>query len=154
MFKPKVPFDPFYIILQILAMQCSFYCAYTFFLLLFDYLFDLPFNDSQIHNCLLITFKYKYGLITSASYVLAFVLLGIAFSFIVGKSRNALDFISTTFIIHLIFISIHTKFPTSISWWIFSIFLIIASTIIAISISLSYEMQSINVDSAFIGSSV
>ena len=154
MFKPRIPFDPFFIIMQICAMQCTFYALYTFIVLVLDFLFKLPFSEEQISNFYVIALSNKYYLISSFAYLLAFSLLGIAYYFIIGKSRNALDFISTTFILHVIFITIHSSFPIRLIWWIISVILVIISTIIAISISLTFEMQSINVDTTVLGQNV
>ena len=146
-FKPNIPFDPLYIILQITILQFIFYASFTLFCLIFDFLLTIPFSQEQIYNYRVFSFYSKIGWSTILSFFFSFILTGYSFSIFVGKMVKSLDFLTSTFIIHLIVITCYNGFPITILWWIVSIASVAASVVIGIFSSI--QKESINIDEAF-----
>ena len=147
-FKPNIPFDPLHIILQITILQFIFYTCFVVFLLIFDFFFSIPFTQEQLFNYSVFSFSSKIGWSTILSFFLSFSSTGFAFSLIVGKMVKSLDFMTSTYLIHLIVVIFYSGFPTTLAWWIVSIASIAASVFIGIFASIQSEV--INVDEAFL----
>lgn len=149
MFRRKVKFDVFLIISQICAITSSFYLSYIFFVLIADIVFSVPFTTQSIINPSVFNFFTKMGRITIFGEFFAGIISSLLFVFLEGKFKKALDFISTIYIIHLVFITLIGGFPNNFCWWISTFLSFVLSTFVAGKISMNYEMQAINLDSLF-----
>ena len=147
-FRGSVPFDPLYIILQITSLQFLFYFSYTLLCLFSDFCFNLHFTRDQVYGYRYFSFTSKIGLLTVASYLLSFIATAFAFSFIVEKMTKALDFMSSTFIIHLVVVICYSGFPVNVVWWVVSIVGLGLSVFIGILASIPKE--SVQIDEAFL----
>ncbi|KAK8860958.1 Integral membrane protein of the Golgi [Tritrichomonas musculus] len=130
-------------------MSVSFYLSYVVFILIADCFFSLPFTIQSIINPSVFHFSTKMGWITILGELFGGIISSLIFVFLEGKFKKALDFISTTFIIHLIIITLLCEFPKNFCWWISTISSFLISTFTAGKISMNYEMQAINLDSIF-----
>ena len=149
MFRRKVPFDVILIISEICAITSSFYFSYVVFLLIADFLCQLPFTTQSIINPSIFNIFTKMGRISILGEFFGGIISSFLFVFLEGKFKKVLDFISTIFIIHLIIITFLCEFPKNICWWISTFSSFLLSTFVAGKISMNYEMQAINLDSLF-----
>ena len=65
---------------------------------------------------------------------------------VVEKARNILDFVLTTFFIHIILCCFISGFPNKFLWWFFHGILLTAVTLISEFIALKLEQQDIKID--------
>jgi len=128
------------------ALQFVFYFFYLFVVMMLDYFLSLPYTHEQLLNFAVFQLSSTLGRIAAAGQLVGGIATAIVFAFLEGRHRNALDFISTTFGLHLLFISAVRYFPKSFSWWCCYIISWGLSTLAAESISLKFELQEINLD--------
>ena len=146
MFRKKISFDALLVISEILAITFTFYFSYILFVLILDWLFSIPFSFQQIINYSLFHFSTKMGIISILGELFGGISSSFLFVYLEGRFRKALDFVSTTFIFHIIIISYFCMFPRSFCWWFCTILSFIVSTFFAGKISMNYEMQDINLE--------
>ena len=149
MFRQRFIFDPLFIILEITSLQFIFYSSYLLFVLILNYLSNVPFSLNQIYNYYIFTFSSSLGRSSIIGLICAGLASAILFSLIEGRSRKALDFISTTYFIHIFIITIIFKFPKSFIWWFTAFIGWSISTISAEFLSMKSELQEINLENAF-----
>jgi hypothetical protein len=148
MFRPRIGFDAFLRITEMIALQFMFYFIYFFVVMLLDDFYGVPYTHDQLFNYGIVHFSSTLGRIAIIGQFLGGLASAILFSFLEGRSRNALDFISTTFGLHLLVISVICYFPKSFFWWVSYLASWSVSLVVAESISMKFEMQDINLDVA------
>ena len=148
MFKPRVPFDPLHIVCEICAFQFVFYAAFTLVLLVLDYFGDYPFSSQQLFNGSIYGLG-KYNRRSLLGDLIANICCGISFAFVEGRSKKALDYMTTVFGIHILVSTVFSGFPTCFSFWFFSIVFWCTGTLIAEFLSMKLELRGINLDEAF-----
>jgi hypothetical protein len=148
MFRPRIAFDAILRITEMLALQFAFYFAYLFVVMLLDDFFGLSYTPDQLINFSLLQFSSPLGWIATFGQFLAGLASAVLFSFLEGRCRNALDFISTTFGVHLLIVSALCTFPKSATWWVSFLASWAVATLVAESLSIRFEMQDINLDVA------
>jgi hypothetical protein len=146
MFRPRTPFDPLHIILEICAFQCVFYAASTLSILAMDFLSAIPFNSQQIFNAASFGIGTKVGRAAIVGELCGAMAAALAFSIIEGRTRKALDYMSTVFCIHILVSSLFSGFPSSFMWWVSSVIMLTISTVMAEFLSQRTELQEINLD--------
>lgn len=137
------------IISEILAITTLFYLSYLGYLLIFDFYLSIPFSHQQLLNPNVFRVSTNIGLLSISGEIFGGVISSLLFVFLEGKHRKALDFMSTTFIIHLLVVTFVCQFPTNLVWWVTTILSFIISSFFAGKISLNYELQEINLESIF-----
>jgi hypothetical protein len=148
MFRPNIGFDALLRITQMISLQFTFYFIYLFVVLLLDYFSGLSYSHDQILNFSLFDSSFALGRIAILGQFFGGLSSAILFSFLEGRSRNALDFISTTFAIHLVVVSILYYFPKSVIWWVSFLVSWGAATLLAERLSMKFELRDINLDVA------
>ena len=148
MFKPRTPFDPMHIIFEICAFQCVYYAGFTIVVLILDYFSNYPFSFQQVFNPNLYGFS-KYNRRSVIGCLFASISSGVCFSFVEGRSKKALDYMSTVWGIHLAESIIFGDIPTNLSFWFFTIVSCIIGTLIAEFVSMKFELKEINLEEAF-----
>jgi uncharacterized RDD family membrane protein YckC len=148
MFRPRIPFDPTLRLAEMAAIQFAFYFIYLFTVMFMDYLLGLAFTADQLINFALYNISSPLGRIAIAGQFLGGVAAAVLFCLLETRARNALDFISTTYLVHLLIATVTCRFPRSLLWWLGSVASCAVSTIVAESLSSRLEMQDINLDIA------
>jgi hypothetical protein len=148
MFRPRTTFDPLLIVLQILALQSLFYLLYVLVVVILDFFFGIPFSHHQVLDYAVCRLFSRMGIVGIVGQIFAGLAVALLFVFLEGRSRKALDFISTTFVFHLLLCSFVVAFPLSFTWWLFYGLSWGLSTVLAEFVSQKYEMQDINLDVA------
>lgn len=146
MFRPRTPFDPLHIVLEICAFQCVFYAVSTLAILIIDFLSGIPFNSQQIFNAAAFGISTKVGRSAIVGELCGAMAAALAFSIIEARTKKALDYMATVFGIHILVSSFFSGFPTSAIWWLSSLVILIISTITAEFLSQKTELQEINLD--------
>jgi hypothetical protein len=146
MFRPRLGFDALLRITEMAALQFVFYFFYMLVVMVLDYFAWLPYTNEQLVNFAVVQMWSNLGRIAAAGQFIGGVAAALVFSFLEGRHRNALDFISTIFGIHLLFISAVRYFPKSFVWWFCYVANWGVATLAAETISLRFEMQDINLD--------
>lgn len=149
MFRKRIGFDALLIISEICAILSTFYLAYVLFVFIFDLILNIPFSTQQIINFFIFQFTTKIGLISIFGQLFGGIISSLLFVFLEGKVRKSLDFVSTTYVLHLIIISCLCSFPQSFCWWFSTIASLIISVYIAGKLSFGIEMQEINIGAIF-----
>lgn len=149
MFRKRVEFDAFLIVSEICAILSTFYLSYMSFVFFADFFLKIPFSTQQITNYMIFHFTTKTGLISIFGELFGGIISSLLFVFLEGKARKSLDFVSTTFALHLIIISCLCSFPQSFCWWFSTILSLIISVILAGRLSFGIEMQDINIEAIF-----
>ena len=146
MFRTALPFDPLLIVLEIAALQIVFYAVFFMVVLVIDQISGVPFADEQVFNWQVMRFATSIGCASIIGQVFAAVVAGLAYVLLEGRARKALDFMITTFAIHLLVVCALSSLPTSWSWWISFIASCIAGIFTAQTVSMKAEMQPIVLD--------
>jgi len=149
MFRQRVQFDPMLIILEIISFQLIFYGFFMLFSLIFDFLSGVSFSTEQIFNYAVFGAKSQMGRSCMIGSLAGGMSVAVAFALVEGRSRKALDFIGTTYIIHIIVATVTSHFPKSMIWWLTHFVGWSISTILAEFLSMKNELQEINLDTAF-----
>lgn len=149
MFRKRVEFDAFLIISEICAILSVFYLAYFGFVFIIDLLLKIPFSTQQIINYMVFRFSTKTGLISIFGELFGGIMSSLLFVFLEGKARKSLDFVSTTFVLHLFIISCLCSFPQTFCWWFSTITCFLISVFFAGRLSFDKEMQDINIEAIF-----
>jgi hypothetical protein len=148
MFRPRLPFDPCHILLQILAFQFAFYLVYLLIVLAWDFVASISFTVDQLLNYSVFRFSTTLGRASAVGQFCGGIGVAVFFSILESRWKRALDCISTTFIIHLLIVSVVCYFPKSFCWWICYLVSCGGSVLFAEKMSLRFEMQDINLDIA------
>ena len=144
MFRPRLAFDSFLIICEILSLQFCFYAVYAVSTLLVDFVVGIPFSHHQILDPASFSFSKRVGLGCHGGQLVAALIKALLFAKLEGRSRKAPDFMTTTFIIHLLVIFLSFGLQKSTSWWISFLFSWILSIVVATVTSAHIEMRDIN----------
>ena len=148
MFKPRTPFDPLHIIFEICAFQFVFYAGFTFVVMILDYFGDFPFSFQQLFNASIYGLG-KYNRRSIIGSMFANICAGICFSFVEGRSKKALDYMTTVVGIHVFATTVFSGFPSNLVFWFFTLVFWITGTLIAEFISMKFELKEINLEEAF-----
>lgn len=146
MWRRRVPFDPLYIILEIVGLQTLFYMCYVLVVLILDSTMKIPFTIHQIFNYAVLRFSTGIGTSSIIGLVIAAVCAGFGYVFVEGRSRKALDYLSTTLFVHLGLSTYICAFPRSLSWWITFFASWASSVTVGELMSGKMEMQTIILD--------
>jgi hypothetical protein len=144
MFRARIPFDALLRILEMTALQFAFYFVYLLSVMLSDYFFGLSYTRAQLFDYSIFHFSSPLGRIALLGQFLGGLASAFLFVFLQGRPRQALDFISTTFCVHFVILTIVCYFPKSVFWWISYIACWGAATVVAESVSISFEMHDMN----------
>ncbi|XP_065827824.1 protein SYS1 homolog [Oscarella lobularis] len=135
--------DPVLLIAQIAAMQSIFYVGLGFWCLLLDKMLGIEKNLDQILSSQEASFS------TGRPTILAFALnclpSAIGLQFIVGRSKQCLDFVATILIFHLIVTTAYSSFPFNWTWWALQIVCVIVTTLLGEYFCMRVEMSTIPV---------
>jgi hypothetical protein len=148
MFRPNLGFDALLRIMQMIALQFTFYFVCLFVVMLLDYFSGLSYSNDQILNFALFHLSFPLGQIAILGPFFGGLASAVLFSFLEGRSRNALDFISTTFAVHLAIVSFLCSFPKSVIWWMSFVVSWAAATLLAERLSMKFELRDINLEVA------
>lgn len=146
MFRPRVAFDAPMILSEIIALQFCFYAVYVGVTALCDFMGSIPFSNQQILNAGAFTFWSNFGRFACIGHFMAGLVVALLFTFLEGRSRKAIDFIGTTFLLHLVIVIFSSSFPASFCWWICYCGTLISSIALAIWSSSRIEMRDISLD--------
>jgi hypothetical protein len=146
MWRPRLDFDPILIILEICALQFSFYFANFLVVIILDTVSSVPFTSHQILNYAIMRIDSHLGRAAVAGLFSGGLAIAYLFSILVARWRAALDFITTAFGLHLVVISISAYFPKSYTWWLSFVCSWAVSEMLAEYFSLRSELQDINLD--------
>lgn len=149
MFRKRLEFDAFLIFSEICAILSTFYLAYITFIFVSDFILSVPFSIQQLTNYAVFQFSSKIGLISILGELFGGIISSLLFVFLEGKYRKSLDFVSTTFVLHLIIISCLCSFPRSFCWWFSTFISFFLSVFMAGRLSFGIEMQDINIEAIF-----
>lgn len=149
MIRRNLPFDASLIFLQICSFQAVFYLGYIITVFILDSMFSIPFSYQQILDYSVIRITGALGRISIIGLVVGGLCAAITFVFLEGHSRKAFDFITTTFVIHIIVTTTTYSAPISFYWWVFTIISWISSTFVAEHFSMKRELQDIDIVSLF-----
>lgn len=108
-------------IIQILYFQFSYYCSLTFVLTLLCFIYDIQFSINLIFNSFM-CLESKIGKICCLSNILSGFGLGFSYVFVNEHARKSIDFITTTYILHIIITLFWNSFNCKFLWWV-SLFL-------------------------------
>ena len=167
MFLGAPSFDAQSHILKIIANQSLFYCLLGIFLGVLDIFLPFPLIPEVVLGDQLFSYGTLTGyggisvahpgsdqieksdsfagFLTSLSYILTAVTLGLCHYFIVERSKKCLDFAFTTHMFHLLFCFIFSGIPLSWIWWWLQISCILIETLIGRKICAWKETQPISI---------
>jgi hypothetical protein len=83
------------------------------------------------------------GRVAVIAQLAAGISVAVLFSLLERSWKKALDYISTTFLIHFFMVSMICYFPKSFCWWTCFVASWVASVLLAERISLGFEMEEI-----------
>ena len=141
MFRREVGFDSFLIICEILALQFCFYSVYYLMVWFLDFTMRVPFSEEQILNSEVADIWTGTGRIVILGQLGGGLAAAFLFVVLDGRPRKAPDFITTTFAVHLLLVSLHMEFPTALIWWLSFFLCWILSMHRAFSLSMHHEVQ-------------
>lgn len=141
-----MPFDPLYIVLEIIGLQTIFYMSYILIVLGLDKARNIPFSNHQIFDYAVFRFSTCIGTTSIIGLLVASICASFCYAYIEGRARKALDYLSTTLFIHLLISTYLCAFPKSFSWWITFFASWTGSITIAELVSAKIEMQPISLD--------
>lgn len=142
MFYPNI-FDPILVVSQIMLMQCSFYLAYGFWILLCNMIAGTDVDLASIFAPSAMDFGHSYGWPPIAACILAAPVSAISLMLVVGRSKKCLDFGVTVAVTHLIACAIYETFPTSSCWWIANVTYAVVAITMGEWLCIRSEMQDI-----------
>ncbi|KAK3913160.1 Protein SYS1-like protein [Frankliniella fusca] len=136
--------DPTLIISQIFAVQSIFYSCLGLWLSMVNVLtgsnssLDLLFKYEEIH------IHDFGGRAVVAAFILNSLTGAIALWFIVGRTKQCLDFAATTHLLHLIICWVYNSlFPSTISWWLLNAACVTIMCVYGEYLCLKTELQAI-----------
>ncbi|XP_067934861.1 protein SYS1 homolog [Watersipora subatra] len=139
--------DPSLIISQILCVQASYYLSLGIWIVLLDLVvmteqIETQLSLGQIYN--FDSFQLKNGIGVLCAYMLNAITGGISLWYIVKRTKHCLDFTVTVHLIHFIVCCIYnSRMPSSVSWWITSIVVIVIMTVLGEFLCMRTEMKEI-----------
>lgn len=142
----KNDFNPLLIISNIIILSCAYYIINTFFTIFFNSFFKTNLHINQILTDEALDFSSYYGYSYLCSYFFTCILMIFVFVFVIDKAKKILDFVLTTFFIHLILCTINNGFPSRILWWLIQGLGITLITLVAEYLSLSIEQREIKIN--------
>ena len=146
MFRAQLPFDPLLILLEIVVLQVVFYASFMMVVLVVDQVSGMPYSEEQLFNWAAVRFSSPVGCASIIGEVLAGFFTGLVYVLLEGRAKKALDFMATTFVVHLIVVSALSSLPKSWSWWLAYLATAMAGVFTAETVSLKLEMQPIVLD--------
>jgi len=136
--------DPRLIVSQIVAVVSSFYFTYGFLLLATSFAVGGDLGLRNVFNYETVNLRDRQGFVDVFCYIINAALGSVILCLIVKRTKLCLDFTATTYAFHLLFCWIYSgTFPSTFTWWIFTL---IGITIMCVSgefLCLKYEMEDI-----------
>ena len=144
MFRPRIAFDSFLILCEIGALQFCFYAGIILCCLFVDLICGIPFSEQQLLNSAVFSLHTLPGRAAFFGQIGGGLVSALLFTFLEGRSRKAPDFVTTTFVIHFIVVSIATAVPVESAWWLSFVVGWALSMVLAIWTSLRIELRTID----------
>lgn len=126
-FYGRESFNPSQILQQVAFIQAAFYLSDFTIILLLDYILNIDLHTPQGASPVLLRQIFDHrlpALDTSAGLVSLFAFYASilfsstpAFTYLVGRSKRALDFSSTLLLVHFTLCALLYGIPTSSLWW-------------------------------------
>lgn len=113
------PFDPIYIVLQIITLQSLFYLLYVFVVVSLDGIFSIRPALSQILSSTAVIPDSLKGIVGFSAFIITCASSSLLFYYVIERSRLCLDFALTLLIIHILIITAITRrIPISILFYL------------------------------------
>lgn len=154
-FYGREAFSPGRIVGQVAAIQTAFYCGDMWLLLMFDYVLGVPLRSrdgaesilwNQVFDHSTPSLNTSSGVIAIIAYYFSILVLApLVFTYLVGRSRRALDYLCTLLLVHFVLCAVHSGFPTSSMWWFMNCSGGVATVLISEILSRRIEMREISV---------
>ncbi|KAK6616858.1 hypothetical protein RUM43_014999 [Polyplax serrata] len=114
--------DPILIVSQIVALQAVFYLSLGGILFLMDVLLDSSRSLDHLFKYQEIHVRDLGGKLVIVGFVINALMGSVGLWFIVERTKQCLDFSSTTHLIHLMACwNYNSSFPNTISWWLLNL---------------------------------
>jgi hypothetical protein len=126
-FHGREAFSPGRIVWQVLVIQVVLYVADAWLLTVFDHVLGVPLHSrdgrasvvlGQMFDHRMPSLHTSSGIVAIAAFYLSMIVCcSLAFAYLVGRSKRALDFSTTIAFVHLLCCTVLSGFPTSSLWW-------------------------------------
>jgi hypothetical protein len=111
-------YDPWLIVGQILLLTSTFYlgaCAVLWFGNLF---LGTEIDIAYVFSPAILDFHHTFGWPPVVAFLFTAPVLAVALMKVVGRAKKCLDFVLTTYAIHIIACTLFYGFPTNGEWWL------------------------------------
>ena len=130
--KKKAKFDPSLIIFRIILVQFTFYSSLIILIWVFDWIFYIPRDFSQIIGSKSFGNISIMYLSSTIPYFLTNIGLAFIVAILVNNKAQCLDYIGTCYIIHLFVVSIiNWSPPTTFTWYFLNLLIMVISVLIS-----------------------
>eukprot|EP00118_Oscarella_pearsei_P002739 m.11434 g.11434 ORF g.11434 m.11434 type:complete len:155 (+) comp23315_c0_seq3:60-524(+) len=135
--------DPVLLIAQMAAMQSIFYVGLGVWCLVLDKIMGLDKSLDQILSSQ--EANFSNGRPTMLAFSLNCLTCALGLQFIVGRSKQCLDFTATMLVLHLVVTTAYSAFPLNWTWWALQIVCLIVTTVVGEYFCMRMEMSAIPV---------
>jgi len=136
--------DPVLIVSQIITMQCIYYVCLGLWIGGMDVILGNTQSLNQIFRYQDLRIKETGGRVIMTAYVLNSLTCALGLWYVVGRTKQCLDFTVTAHILHLIGCwCFNGMFPTTTSWWLLTIVCITLMCVSGEFLCLRTEMKAI-----------
>lgn len=125
-------------------MQFSYYLSLGLCILIVDSVLGYRPHMGQVFSPSSFDLSQNYCFLTITAHSINILFVIVAEALIIEKANKCLDYTLTIFILHVVFVWVHTrKFPWSLEWWLINAGLICVTTILAEWTCMKIEQQEI-----------
>lgn len=136
--------DPLLIISQIVTMQCIYYFCLGLWIALIDVCMGSTESLQQMFGYQELHVKEPSGRIVMAAFVLNSLTCALGLWYIVGRTKQCLDFAATVHIFHLAVCWLYNSFfPDTLAWWLLNIVCVTLMCVFGEFLCMRTEMKSI-----------
>eukprot|EP01060_Flectonema_neradi_P000478 TRINITY_DN102_c5_g1_i1.p1 TRINITY_DN102_c5_g1~~TRINITY_DN102_c5_g1_i1.p1 ORF type:complete len:199 (+),score=27.63 TRINITY_DN102_c5_g1_i1:51-599(+) len=145
----KIRFDPPFILSQILVIQASYYLVLGGCLYASETFINRVAGMDLVFDTEMLGLHTALGVIITACHFIPSVTGALSLSFVVGRSKQCLDYALTLYFFHLLLCTINFSFPHNAVWWMLLLVNISTMTLISEYLCMKKELREIamqNVD--------
>lgn len=136
--------DPVLIIGQIITLQCIYYFCLGMWLALIDVTMGTVESLHQIFRYEELHVKESSGRIVMTAFVLNSLTCSLGLWYIVGRTKQCLDYTVTVHIFHLVACWLYNSFfPNTLSWWLLNTVCVTLMCVFGEFLCMRTEMKSI-----------
>jgi len=123
-------------------MQAVYYISLGAWIIILDLILHSDLTLGQIYN--FESFQLKNGITVLCAYILNAITGALGLWYIIKRTKQCLDFTLTVYLIHFTVCCLYNgRIPSSISWWLSNIVVIVIMTVLGEFLCMRTEMKEI-----------